>query len=339
MTTSLPRRPVGGTGIRVTELSFGAAGLGNLYRAVDDDASIAAVTAAWDLGIRYFDTAPHYGLGLSERRLGAALAGRPRDDFVLSTKVGRLLERNPRPTALDTEGFAVPGDLHRVWDVTRDGVRRSLDASLERLGTDRIDIVYVHDPDQYRASAAREGLAALAALRAQGVIGAIGVGTNTAAQLTGLFDDGLLDVAMLAGRYTLLEQDSAVPALASALRAGGSVVAAAVFNSGLLSVARPAPGAKYDYADAPAGLVERAGRMADVCEAHGVPLPAAAIAFPLRQPAVATVTVGMRTAAQVTENVRRYGTPVPGALWSDLAAAGLIAADHHHSAPTEEKVP
>lgn len=336
MTATLPRRPVGSTGIALSELSFGAAGLGNLYRAIDDDTALTAVGAAWDLGIRYFDTAPHYGLGLSERRLGAALAGRPRDDFVLSTKVGRLLAPHPRPTTQDTEGFAVPGDLRRVWDMSPDGVRRSLDASLQRLGVDRVDIVFVHDPDQYRASAAREGLAALAELRAQGVVGAIGIGTNTAAQLPGLFADGLLDVAMVAGRYTLLEQESAAAALAAAGRAGASVVAAAVFNSGLLSAARPVAGARYDYGEAPAELIQRAVRLADVCEGHGVSLPEAAIAFPLRHPAVATVTVGMRTTEQVTQNVQRYRRPVPEALWVDLAAAGLLPAATSDTVPTKE---
>jgi D-threo-aldose 1-dehydrogenase len=289
----------------------------------DDEAS-GAVVRAWECGMRYFDTAPHYGLGLSEYRLGRALAGYSRDQYIVSTKVGRLLERNPHPTPIDTDGFEVPGDLRRVWDFSRDGVRRSLDDSLQRLGTDHVEIVYAHDPDQFRPGAAREALEALAQLRSQGIVRAIGVGTNVVDELAELFRDGLIDVVMLAGRYTLLEQGALRTALEPALAAGVGIVAVGVFNSGLLSAAWPASDAKYDYGQAPPDLISRARQLAVVCERHGRTLPDAAIAFPLLHPAVSSVAIGMRTAEQVESNVARYKRGVPGELWVDLVDSQLV---------------
>jgi D-threo-aldose 1-dehydrogenase len=322
--TGLPTRPLGSTGLRLTEIAFGAASLGNLYRVTTDEEAAGAVARAWDCGMRYFDTAPHYGLGLSEQRLGRALARYPRDEYIVSTKVGRLLEPNPHPTLIDTDGFEVPGDLRRIWDFSRDGVRRSLDDSLRRLGTDHVEIVYAHDPDQFREGAAREALEALAQLRSQGVVRAIGVGTNAVDELPELFRDGLIDVVMLAGRYTLLEQGGLRTALEPALAAGAGIVAVGVFNSGLLSVAWPASDAKYDYGQAPPDLIARARQLAAVCERHGTTLPDAAIAFPLLHPAVSSVAIGMRTAAQVDSNVARYERGVPGELWADLVDSQLI---------------
>lgn len=322
--TSLPTRPLGSTSLQLTELSFGAASLGNLYRVTTDDEAFDAVARAWECGMRYFDTAPHYGLGLSETRVGRALAAYPRDEYILSTKVGRLLERNPHPAPLDTEGFHVPGDLRRVWDFSRDGVRRSLDDSMRRLGTDHVEIVYAHDPEQFREGAAREALEALAQLRSEGVVRAIGVGTNSVDELPELFRDGLLDVVMLAGRYTLLEQGGLHTALEPALAAGAGIVAVGVFNSGLLSVAWPASDAKYDYGQAPPDMIARARQLAGICERHGTTLPEAAIAFPLLHPAVSTVAIGMRTAEQVDSNVGRYEHAVPKQLWVDLIESGLI---------------
>jgi D-threo-aldose 1-dehydrogenase len=322
--TSLPTRPLGSTNLQLTELAFGAASLGNLYRVTTDDQAFDAVAKAWDCGVRYFDTAPHYGLGLSEARLREALAGYPRHEYILSTKVGRLLERNPHPTPLDTQGFQVPGDLRRVWDFSRDGVRRSLDDSLRRLGTDHVEIVYAHDPDQFREGAAREALEALAQLRSEGVVRAIGVGTNSVDELPELFRDGLLDVVMLAGRYTLLEQGGLHTALEPALAAGAGIVAVGVFNSGLLSVAWPASDAKYDYGQAPPDMIARARQLAVICERHGTTLPEAAIAFALLHPAVSSVAIGMRTAEQVESNVGRYKHAVPKGLWADLIESGLI---------------
>jgi D-threo-aldose 1-dehydrogenase len=326
MSAELPRRTIGTTGVAVTEVAFGGASLGNLYRATTDADADAAVARAWQRGVRTFDTAPHYGLGLSERRLGAALRELPRDEFVLSTKVGRLLVPSPAPAARDTEGFDVPGDLERRWDFTREGVRASLGSSLDRLGLDHVDVVYAHDPEQASPTAAREGLEALAELKREGVVKAIGIGTNAVGDLADLIADGLLDVVMLAGRYTLLEQPGLSTVLDPAAEAGVAVVAVGVFNSGLLAVDRPGDDAKYDYGDAPAALIGRATRIAEVCEAHGTTLPAAAIALPLRHPAVVAVAVGVRDRTQVDQNLDRYAASIPDALWADLVSEGLLDA-------------
>jgi D-threo-aldose 1-dehydrogenase len=278
--------------------------------------------------VRYFDTAPHYGLGLSEQRLGACLAGRPRAEYVLSTKVGRLLV--PRPDAgdaRDDQGFDVPAAYRRAWDFSRDGVLRSLESSLNRLGLDRVDLVYVHDPDEHWDQACRGAFPALAELRAQGVIGGFGAGMNQSALLTELVRDFEPDAVMVAGRYTLLEQPAARDLLPAALHRGVGVVVAGVYNSGALAVPRPAADATYNYAPAPAELLDRAHRLADVCEAHGVTLPDAAVAFPLRHPAVTAVVLGAATPAQVEQNLRRYRAEIPAALWSDLAAEGLLPGD------------
>jgi D-threo-aldose 1-dehydrogenase len=323
----LHQRKIQNTPVPLTELGFGAAVIGNLYKVTPAEEAAAAVDAAWEAGIRYFDTAPHYGLGLSERRLGAALRGRPRDAYVLSSKVGRLLVPNEEPRGVDSEGFAVRDDLRRQWDFSRDGVLRSLDASLERTGLDRLDIVYVHDPDDHWRQAAEEAMPTLAELRDQGVIGAIGAGMNQSAMLARFLRETAADVVMLAGRYTLLDQSALDDVLPAAQEHGKSVVAVGVFNSGLLSRDRPAPGMKYDYQDAPPELVARALAIAEICEAHGTSLPAAAIAFPYTHPSVVNVTLGMRTAEQVERNVELHRSAVPQALWENLRRQGLIRPD------------
>jgi D-threo-aldose 1-dehydrogenase len=307
-------------------LILGGSALGNLGHAISDDDARGTMDRAWARGIRYFDTAPHYGLGLSERRIGAGLAERPRDEFIISTKVGRLLVANPRPNTWDTDGFAVPGDLHRQWDFSLDGVRRSLDESLTRLRLDAVDIVYAHDPDQAWDGAARAGLASLARLKADGVVNAIGIGTNATTGLRQIIQEGLVDVIMIANRYSLLDQSALEPVLTPALRAGVAVVAAGVFATGLLSTARPTPGATYEYRPASAEIVERTRRIAAVCADHSVDVPAAALAFPQRHPAVAAVAVGMRSAAEVDHDVRYFESDVPEQLWHDLAAEKLIPA-------------
>lgn len=312
-------------GTRLTELGLGTAQFGNLYRQTTDDEAAGAVAAAWDAGIRYFDTAPHYGLGLSETRLGEVLRGKPRDEFVLSTKVGRLIVPNPGGEGRrDDEGFDVPATLKRRLDYSADGVRRSIDESLERLGLDRIDVAYVHDPDEFGEQVIREALPALIELREQGVIGAVGTGMNQAALPAEFIRRTDIDVVMLAGRFTLLEQGALDKLLPLAEQRGVSIVVAGVYNSGLLSTARPAADAKYNYDDAPGDLVARANAIADVCERHGVDLPTAALAFPLRHPAVASVVIGCRTADQVRSGVERYSTAVPDDLWRDLEDEGLL---------------
>ncbi|MFJ9120212.1 aldo/keto reductase [Streptomyces sp. NPDC102394] len=321
------QRKIRNTSVALTGLGFGASVIGNLYRVTPVDESTAAIDAAWDAGIRYFDTAPHYGLGLSERRLGAALRGRPRAEYVVSSKVGRLLVPNEHPRGVDTEGFVVRDDLRRQWDFSRDGVLRSIDETLQRTGLDRLDIVYLHDPDDHWQQAADEAMPALADLRDQGVIGAIGAGMNQSAMLARFLRETAADVVMLAGRYTLLDQSALDDVLPAARDLGKSVVAVGVFNSGLLSHDRPAEGMKYDYQDAPPALVARARAMAEVCAAHGTSLPAAAIAFPYTHPSIINVTLGMRTAQQVGRNVALHDQHVPDGLWDDLRTQGLIRSD------------
>ncbi|MFJ7048158.1 aldo/keto reductase [Streptomyces sp. NPDC101112] len=320
-------RRIANTSVEVTELGFGASVIGNLYRVTPVQDAAAAVQTALDAGLRYFDTAPHYGLGLSERRLGAALRGLPRERYVVSSKVGRLLVPNERPQGVDSEGFVVRDDLRRAWDFSRDGVLRSIDATLERTGLDRLDIVYLHDPDDHWRQAADEAMPALADLRDQGVVGAIGAGMNQSAMLARFLRETAADVVMLAGRYTLLDQSALDDVLPAAVDHGRSVVAVGVFNSGLLSRDRPAPGMKYDYADAPPHLVDRAREIAEVCERHGTTLPAAAIAFPFSHPSIINVTLGMRSEEQVRRNVDLYRRRVPEGLWDDLRTRGLIRPD------------
>ncbi|MCX4791956.1 aldo/keto reductase [Streptomyces sp. NBC_01221] len=313
------------SGVTVSTLAFGAAALGNLYFPVGEDAATATVDAAWEAGIRYFDTAPHYGLGLSERRLGQALAGRPRGEFTVSTKVGRLLEPLAQSGGDDlVHGFAVPATHRRVWDFSADGVLRSIDASLRRLGLDSIDIVYLHDPDDHMAQALREGYPALERLRAEGVVGAIGAAMNQAEALTCFVRETDADVVLLAGRYTLLDQGALAELLPAAAARGTSVVVGGVFNSGLL--ADPQPGATYNYAPASPLLIERALEMQMVTERHGVPLRAAALHFPFGHPAVASVLTGARSAAEVRDATALLSDSLPDALWDDLLASGAIPA-------------
>jgi D-threo-aldose 1-dehydrogenase len=315
-----------GNGLALTELGLGTAQFGNLYRETTDAEAEGAFEAAWRAGIRYFDTAPHYGLGLSERRLGALLGRRNRDDFVLSTKAGRLLVPNPGGDRhRDTDGgFDVPASTRRQWDFSADGIERSIEESLERLGLDRIDIVYLHDPDDHGGPATDEALPALLRLREAGVVTAIGAGMNQSAMPAEFIRRHDIDVVMLAGRYTLLEQGALADLMPLAADRGVGVVIAGVYNSGLLSTDRPPADAKYDYETAPAQLVARAHRIADICERYGVSLPDAAVAFPLRHPATVSVVVGGRTEEQVRGSVERYSKPIPEALWDDLQDQGLI---------------
>ncbi|WP_327003827.1 aldo/keto reductase [Dactylosporangium sp. NBC_01737] len=309
----------------LTALGFGTSRGGNLYSAITDEAFAAAVDAAYDAGIRYFDTAPHYGLGLAERRLGAALRTRPRADYVISTKVGRLLVPSPATAhQRDPEGFDVAATHRRQWDFSRDGVRRSLDESLARTGLDRIDIVYLHDPDEHWQQAATEAVPTLAELRDQGVIGAIGAGMNQSAMLTRFVQETDIDLVMCAGRFTLLEQGALHDLLPAAQHHGVGVVVAGVYNSGLLASDRPPADATYNYQQASAELIDRTTRIAAVCEAHGVTLPEAALAFVRRHPAVVSTVVGVHDRAQVTETLRRAAVTVPDTLWPALRAEGLI---------------
>ncbi|MGW4734458.1 aldo/keto reductase [Streptomyces shenzhenensis] len=326
---TLRERTLGRSAVRVSELAFGAAGIGNLFTAVSDDQAAQAVAAAWESGVRYFDTAPHYGLGLSERRLGSALRDLPRTEYTLSTKVGRLLE----PATADgqspgddlADGFAVPADHRRVWDFSAEGVRRSLEDSLERLGLDRIDIAYLHDPDDHAEQALDQAYPELERLRAEGVLGAIGVGMNQTGLLTRFIRDTDIDAILLAGRYSLLDQRGQRELLPLAAERGVGVVIGGVFNSGLL--ADPRPGATFDYTTAPGDLVARALDLKNVCERHGVPLRAAALRFPFGHPAVTSVLVGARSAAEIEDAAALLHHRVPAALWAELKERGLLPTD------------
>lgn len=318
----VPTVALGRGGLRVSALALGTAPLGNLYAPVAEEDAAATVGSALEAGLTYVDTAPHYGLGLAERRLGRLLAGVPRDRFVVSTKVGRLVRPLAPGETADPEGFADSPPARRVWDLSGDGVRRSLEESLERLGLDRVDILLLHDPDDHEREAYEQALPALIGLRDQGVVTAIGAGMNQAEMLTRFVRDLDIDVVLVAGRYSLLDQRALAELLPTCAARGTAVVVGGVFNSGLL--ADPRPGATFDYAPAPPELVDRAARLAEVCARHGTPLRAAALAFPFGHPAVTSVLVGARSAAEVTDAVACFERPVPEALWAELVATGLL---------------
>jgi D-threo-aldose 1-dehydrogenase len=323
------RTPIRDTGVSLTGLVLGGGPIGNMYEPISEEDARGTLDAAWELGIRSFDTAPHYGLGLAERRMGAALRERPRDAFVLSTKVGRLLEPVPGGATGgdEDETFAVPGTHRRRHDYSRDGVLRSLESSLERLGLDRVDVLLIHDPDEHYREVMEEAYPALHRLRDEGVVRAIGAGMNQAEMLADFARNTDMDLLMVAGRYTLLDQDALDHLLPTSARRGVAIIAAGPFNSGLLAHERPPDDSKYDYRDAPRELVERARRIADVCGRHGTSLPAAALAFPLAHPAVASVCVGAASRAQVERNVQLLDAGVPAQLWAELRAEGLLRED------------
>lgn len=315
--SGLPTRRVGRTAIEITTLGFGAASIGNLYREVPETQGREAVDAAWDEGVRYFDTAPHYGLGLSERRLGAALADRPRGAFVLSTKVGRLLVPNETPTGTDlAHQFAVADDLRRHQDYTAAGVRRSLEESLQRLGLDRVDIAFVHDPDDHVEQALAGALPELVRMREEGILGAIGVGMNQWEIPLRLVRESDLDLVMLAGRWTLLDR-SGLPLLQACAERGVAVLAAAPFNSGLLARPEPSTQSHFDYGSPAARLIEAARRLAVLAREFDATLPQVAIHFPLRHPAVAAVVNGLAKPDHVRTSCDWLRSPVPEAFWAE----------------------
>ena len=304
---------------------MGTSPFGNLFRETTDEDTAAAVDAAWDGGVRYFDTAPHYGLGLGEKRLGAGLRDRPREEYVISTKVGRLLVPTPENAGqFDDDGFVVPAEYRRQWDFSRDGILRSVEESLERLGLDRVDVLYLHDPDEHWEAASTTGISTLIELRDQGVVTAIGAGMNQSAMLARFVAECDVDLMMLAGRYTLLDQSAQDDLLPLALERGVGIVAAGVYNSGLLSRAVVPDDAHYDYQAAPRELVERARAIAAVCERYGVTLPDVAVQFPLRHPAVVNAVLGARNASQAVGGLERYEATIPADLWAELEESGYI---------------
>ncbi|AQT82778.1 hypothetical protein B1R94_12735 [Mycolicibacterium litorale] len=327
---------LGRTALTVTALGFGATAIGGMYTAVSDDDALDTVAAAWEAGLRYFDTAPQYGRGNGERRLGSGLAPYRRDDYVLSSKVGRLLraDAEPHPDDFDSTGQpydAGAPDVATVYDYSRDGVLRSIEESLVRLGTDRLDIALVHDPDDYVDDALATAFPTLIELREQKVVTAIGAGMNQTAALERFARESDPDMFLLAGRYTLLEQTALQTFLPLCGQRGIAVVAGGVFNSGLLADAGPR--ARYNYDPAPADLVTRANQLSAVCGRHGVPLKAAALQFPLAHPCVAAVLTGARSRGEITENVALFDLPIPDDLWLELKSEGLVVED----APTGER--
>jgi D-threo-aldose 1-dehydrogenase len=275
--------------------------------------------------VRYFDTAPHYGLGLAEKRLGAALRDFPRDEYVISSKAGRALLPTPENShQLDEDGFIVSAAFRREWDFSRDGILRSIEQSLTRLDIDTLDIVYLHDPDNHWDVASSSGISTLIELRDQGVVKAIGAGMNQTEMLAEFIRNCDVDVVMLAGRFSLLDQSAMDDLLPTALAHGVAVAAAGVYNSGLLSRAVVADDAHYEYTTAPEVLVARARAIAEVCEAHGVTLPDVAVQFPLRHPAVASVVLGARNAEQSIGGIERYEVVIPEALWTDLESREYV---------------
>jgi len=274
------------------------------------------VEAAWQAGIRFFDTAPLYGHGLAERRLGEVLRTKPRNEFVLATKVGRLLREDAPPDP--SQSYKGVPAVNPVFDFSYDGVMRSVEESLTRLGLDRVDVLHIHDPDDHFDEALTGAYRALDRLRKEGSIKAVGAGMNQAEMPARFAREADFDCFLLAGRYTLLDRTGALELLPLCEERGIAIIAGGVFNSGIL--ANPGPGATFDYRAAPADLVRQAERLHATCERHGVELKAAAIQFPLRHPAVASVLTGCRSVAEVEENVRMFQVPIPGALWPELDA-------------------
>jgi D-threo-aldose 1-dehydrogenase len=316
-------------------LGLGGAPLGNLFAPVSDADACATLDAAWAGGCRSFDTAPHYGHGLSERRLGDALRAHPRDAFVLSSKVGRLLLPNPAAAA-NQHGYVGVLPFDQRWDYSADGTLRSIEASLQRLGLARLDVVYVHDVDaathgerapQVLRQVLDETLPTLQCLKREGVIRAVGLGVNDVAVVLDVMREADLDALMLAGRYSLLDHAALPVLLPQCATRGVHLALGGVFNSGLLATGSRDGTARFNYAAATRAWVERTARIEAVCHAHGVPLRAAALQFPLAHPAVEIVMLGVRTAAEWMDAQAMIALPIPAAFWQALREAGLLPAD------------
>ncbi|OSQ43053.1 aldo/keto reductase [Thalassospira sp. MCCC 1A01428] len=328
------KRQIGNTGLDVSVLGFGGAPLGNMYRPLDDDQARETLQVAWDCGFRYFDTAPRYGYGLSERRTGDFLRAQS-EPYILSTKVGRLLHRIEGDIPQDRP-FVDALPFVEVYDYSYDAVMRSVEDSWQRLGLRRIDIAYIHDigslthgkdaHPRLMRDAMEGGARALDELKKAGLIGAYGLGVNEWEVCLEALKSTDMDVFLLAGRYTLLEQEAQETFLPECLRRNASVVVGGAFNSGIL-VTGPKPGAKYDYEDAPQHILDRAQKIEQICNDHNVPLPAAAIQFPLTHPAVVSVIPGASSPRHVKQAVEWAELQIPSALWNDLREQGLLRAD------------
>jgi D-threo-aldose 1-dehydrogenase len=305
----------------VTRLGLGTAPLAGLFAEVPEEQALAVIERSWDAGIRFYDTAPLYGHGLAELRVGKALRNEPRNEFTLASKVGRLLRADAPPEP--GQSFRGTPPVNPVFDFSYDGVMRSVEESRERLGIERIDILHIHDPDDHYDAALAGAYRALDRLRSDGVIGAVGAGMNQAEMLTRFAREANFDCFLLAGRYTLLDQVALKELLPVCLEKGVAIIAGGVYNSGIL--ADPKPGAHYNYQVAPPELIERAQRIGAVCARHGVPIKAAAIQFPLGHPAVTCVVVGCRSVAQLDESIAMFEVTIPSAMWQELKHEGLLA--------------
>lgn len=321
MTDPLATAQIGATSVQVTRYGLGTVPLAGWPTAVPRGQAVATIEKAWEVGVRYFDTAPFYGTGLAEQLVGEVLGPRDREAFTLSTKVGRLLV----PGEMDPPFFHGGLPFQPVFDYSASGVRQSLQESYERLNLAGADIVYIHDPDDHHEEALGEAYPALAEARAEGWIGAIGVGMNWAEPLSQFIEEASFDCVLCAGRYTLLEQESLDTLMSVAVERGVSVIAGGVYNSGLL--VRPSPEATYNYARANPALVDRAQKLEAVCREFGVPLRAAAAQFPLAHPAVASVVIGARSPAEVEDNLQMLRVDVPGELWATLKERELLRSD------------
>ena len=304
------------TGLEVSRIALGTAAFGGLYKSVTDQACTDTLQTALNNGITYLDTAPHYGKGTSERRIGAAIAGLDRSKMVISTKIGRLL--NPSTTDFDDFFLDADNTVERKMDFSAAAVRRSLEESLEKLGIDSVDILYIHDPDDYADIAIREAYSELEKMRAEGIIKAIGIGMNQCEIPTRFVKETDIDMVLIAGRYSLLDQQAALDLLPAALDRGVDIVVAGVFNSGIL--ANPVKGATFDYMPASDELINRAVRFREVLDGHGVSLTGAAMQFPFQHPAVKAVLVGCRSEAEVLSNIAEFNKPISSQVWTDLAS-------------------
>ena len=321
MVHPLDTTEIGNTGLRVTRLGIGGAPIGSLFRTVSEDDAVATVLRGLELGLNYIDTAPLYGHGVSEIRLGRVLQDVPRDSFILSTKVGRVL--NPVDSPPVSPHFPSLPKLEAVFDYSRDGILRSLDDSLHRLNLDRVDIAYIHDADDHWEQAIGEAYPTLADLRSQGVVKAIGVGMNQWEMEARFAHGGDFDCFLLAGRYTLLDQSSLAELMSVCLEKNVSLVLGGPYNSGILA-SDLGPKATYNYETAPVEIIDRARRIKTVCDRYTVPLKAAALQFGLLHPAVAATIPGPRSVTEVEENFRMAGHSIPGDLWTELKHEGLI---------------
>jgi D-threo-aldose 1-dehydrogenase len=324
MRETLEKRRLGSTRLAATTLGLGTTAIGGLYSETSEKAAEETMGTAWDLGIRFFDTAPQYGNGMAERRLGAFLKTKSSDDYVLCTKVGRLLRVPEKPEGEDAYYKGTPPE-RPIFDFSYDGVMTSVAESLKRLGVDRIDVLHIHDPDNHYSQALDGAYKALDRLRSDGTIGAVGAGMNQSEMLAEFARNGNFDCFLLAGRYTLLEQGALADLLPLCVQKNISIIIGGVYNSGIL--ANPSAGAKFNYEDADKTLIDRALQLEKVCLRHGVPLKAAAIQFPLAHPAIASILTGARSREEIVENDALFHQAIPSALWQELKAEGLISTE------------